>query len=78
MDICMCTGNCAISNKCLRYIKKPNRNGQTYTNLEEVCISDNYSEFIPYEEYFYKEEKENKISYTLDDFIMDEIRKQRD
>ena len=68
-DICMCTGNCPVSENCYRYMAEPNKYGQTYSSLEDVCLSNNYSELIPYEN------KENKISYTLEDFIMDEIRK---
>lgn len=67
-DICMCTGNCPVSENCYRYMAEPNKYGQTYSSLEDVCLS-NYSELIPYEN------KENKISYTLEDFIMDEIHK---
>ena len=69
-DITMCTGNCSVKESCYRYMAEPNKYGQTYSSLENVCLP-TYSEFIPYEG------KENTISYTLDDFIMDEIIKQK-
>lgn len=69
-DITMCTGNCPVSENCYRYMAKPNKYGQTYSSLEDVCLPNNYSELIPYEN-----KEENKISYTLEDFIMNEIRK---
>lgn len=68
MDICMCTGNCPVKEKCLRYMGEADPYWQTYSSLEEICIPNDYAEFIPYE-------KPRKISYTLDDFIMDEIHK---
>lgn len=46
-DICMCTGDCPISDNCYRYTAKPNQYGQTYSCLEDVCIPNDYSEFIP-------------------------------
>lgn len=79
MSICMCTGNCPIREYCYRYMKEPNPYGQTLSHLEDVCIPDNYSGFVPYDKNIKKEdniEKDNKeISYTLDDFIMDEMKK---
>ena len=63
-DLCMCAGNCPRKYNCYRYMAKPNQYGQTYSSLESVCISENYKEFIPYKE-----------KYTLNHFIMDEIRK---
>ena len=47
-DICMCTGNCPISEYCYRYMANPNPYGQTYSNLEDVCIPNDYAELIPY------------------------------
>lgn len=75
MSICMCTGNCPIKEYCYRYMKEPNQYGQTFSSLESVCIPDDYSEFIPYERNIKKEER--KISYTLEDFILDKIRKKQ-
>lgn len=49
MDICMCTGNCPVSEHCLRYMGKANPYGQTYSALESECIPNGYSELIPYE-----------------------------
>ena len=49
-DICMCTGCCPISEYCYRYTAVANPYGQTYSHLEEVCLSseeNKYSEFIP-------------------------------
>lgn len=67
-DLCMCTGNCPVKENCYRYMAEPNKYGQTYSSLENVCLP-TYSEFIPYKN---KEEKKNTISYTLEDFIMNE------
>ena len=75
-DLCMCTGNCPIKEYCLRYMVKPNPYGQTYSCLESVCIPNDYNDFIPYDESIRKEEK--RISYTLEDFIMDKIRKKNE
>ena len=71
MDLCMCTGHCPISDKCLRYMGKTDPYGQTQSSLEDICIPNNYKEFIPYEE------KKKEISYTLNHYIMDEIRKKK-
>ena len=71
MSICKCTGNCPISEYCYRYMKELNIYGQTYSCLENNCIPNNYSDFIPYE----KNIREKEIIYGLDDFIMDEINK---
>ena len=49
-DLCMCTGNCPIKEYCLRYMAKHNSYGQTYSCLEDVCIPNDYNDFIPYEE----------------------------
>ena len=70
-DICMWTGNCSISEYCYRYMAEPNPYGQTYSSLESVCIPDDYAEFIPYEKNI---QEQNKI-YTLDEFILEQIRK---
>ena len=48
-DICMCTGNCPVSDNCYRYMAIPNTYGQTYSSLESICIPNDYSELIPYE-----------------------------
>lgn len=64
-DITMCTGNCPIKEYCYRYMATPNDYYQTYSSLEDICLPNNYSELIPYEE------KERRINYTLNDFIMD-------
>lgn len=68
-DITLCTGNCPIKEHCYRYMAEPNKYGQSYSSLEDVCLPNNYSELIPYEE------KEGMVNYTLDDFIIDEINK---
>lgn len=70
-DICMCTGNCEMKESCLRYKKELNPYGQTFSSLESVCVPNNYSEYIPYED------NKKTISFTLNDFIMHEIRKSR-
>ena len=70
-DIAMCTGNCPVKENCYRYMAEPNKYGQTYSSLENVCLPNNYSELIPYET------KEKEISYTLEDFIMNEINKKK-
>lgn len=73
-DICMCTGNCPISDYCYRYTAIPNRYWQSYSCLEEVCLSneDNkYSEFIPDNKRI-KEDEENSI---FDDILLAEIHK---
>lgn len=68
-DITLCTGSCPIKEHCYRYMAEPNKYGQSYSSLEDVCLPNNYSELIPYEE------KESMVNYTLDDFIIDEINK---
>ena len=74
-DICMCTGYCSIKENCYRYTAIPNPYGQTYSCLEDVCISNNYSEFIPDNRSVEKEEDSRNINYTLDDFLLEEIHK---
>ena len=76
MDITMCTGNCPISEHCLRYMAKPNPYGQSYSNLEDVCLPNGYSEFILYEENNIRKEYKNK-SYTLSEFIFEQMNKQK-
>ena len=49
-DLCMCIGNCPISEYCLRYMDKPDEIGQTYSDLGNICIPNGYAEWIPYEE----------------------------
>lgn len=68
-DITMCTGNCHMKENCYRYMASPDDYWQTYSSLEDICLSNNYSELIPYEK------RKERINYTLNDFIMDEIRK---
>lgn len=70
-DITMCTGNCPVKENCYRYMATPNDYWQTYSSLEDICLANNYSELIPYEE------KERRINYTLNDFIMNEINKKK-
>lgn len=72
-DLCMCTGNCPISEYCYRYMATPNHYGQTYSNLEDVCLPNKYSEFVLYKENNKKEEV--KVSYTIEEFILEQIRK---
>jgi len=72
-DICMCTGNCPISDKCYRYTATANPYGQTYSCLEDVCIPENYAEFIPDERVI-----KFDIDYTLEDFLLEEIHKNMD
>lgn len=71
-DICMCTGNCPISEYCYRYMATPNPYGQTYSNLEDVCIPNEYSELIPYRNSI-KTDEEILASYTLRDFVLAKI-----
>ena len=71
-DLCMCTGDCPISEYCYRYMATPNPYGQTFSNLEDVCLPNGYSELIPYRKTI-KEEK--PISYTLEEFILEQVRK---
>ena len=75
-DLTMCTGNCPMKEKCYRYMAKPNRYGQSYSCLEDICIPNDYQEFIPYDNPLDKT-KECKTTYTLHDFIFDEIQKKR-
>lgn len=73
-DICMCTGNCPISDYCYRYTAIPNRYWQSYSCLEEVCLSNEenkYSEFIPDN----KRIKEDEENSTFDDILLAEIHK---
>lgn len=77
-DICMCTGNCPIREKCYRYMATPNPYGQSYSYLEDICIPDNYSEFIPFRNGIAAEEAEINIDYTLADFLLEEIHKTMD
>ena len=75
-DLCMCTGNCPISDYCYRYTAIANPYGQTYSCLEEICLSNEenkYSEFIPDKKVL--NSNFNTIDYSLDDFLLDEIRK---
>jgi hypothetical protein len=73
-DITKCTGNCPISEYCYRYTAKPNPRWQSYSKLEEVCLSNEenkYSDFIPDE----KRIKEDKENLSFDDILSVEIHK---
>lgn len=72
-DLCMCTGKCPISDYCYRYTAIANPYGQTYSCLEDICIPENYSEFIPDEKVI--NSNTDTINYSLDDFLLEEIRK---
>ena len=74
MDITMCTGNCPISEYCYRYMAEPNPYGQSYSNLEDVCLPNGYSEFILYEGI---NKKYKNKSYTLAEFIYEQMKKQK-
>ena len=73
-DISMCTGKCVISDYCYRYTAKPNPYGQTYSFLEEVCVPNDYKEFIPDE----KRIKEDEERLSLDNVLLKEIHKLMD
>ena len=75
-DICMCTGNCPISNYCYRNTAVANPYGQTYSRLEEVCLTDQnkYSEFIPDT----KRIKEDEENLSFHDILLAEIHKLED
>ena len=73
-DLTMCTGNCPISEYCYRYMATPNPYGQSFSNLEDVCIPNGYAELIPYRNSI-KQDDEKIINYTLEDFILDKINK---
>jgi hypothetical protein len=75
MDITMCTGRCPVKENCLRYMGKPNPYWQSYSALESVCLSDGYSELIPYKPNIKKEEKEREVDYTFADILLAEIHK---
>ena len=73
-DISMCTGNCPISDYCYRHTATPNPYWQTYSRLEEVCLSSEkhkYKEFIPDE----KRIKEDEDNLSFDDILLAEIHK---
>jgi hypothetical protein len=75
-DITMCTGKCPISDYCYRYTAIANPYGQTYSCLEDICVPNSYSEFIPDEKLL---DIDNvNIDYTLDDFLLAEIHKAMD
>lgn len=76
-DFTMCTGNCPINEYCYRYTATPNPYGQTYSRLEEVCLSNEnnkYSEFIPDE----KKIKEDEKNLSFSDILLAEIHKLMD
>lgn len=74
-DITMCTGNCPVKENCYRYMAEADPFGQSYSMLEEVCIPNGYSEMIPYKKSVKEDKINSNISYTLDDFLLDEIHK---
>jgi hypothetical protein len=75
-DITMCKGNCPINEYCYRYTAKPNPRWQSYSKLEEVCLSNEenkYSEFIPNER---KIKEETELSFN--DILLAEFHKLMD
>lgn len=77
ISMCMCTGNCPISNYCYRNTAVANPYGQTYSYLEEVCLSseeNKYSEFIPDR----KRIKEDEENLSFNDILLAEIHKLMD
>lgn len=75
-DVTKCTGYCPISEFCYRYTAVANPCWQTYSKLEEVCLSDNkskYKEFIPDEKRIKEIEEDKEKSF--DDILLDEIHK---
>ena len=73
-DITMCTGNCPIREYCYRYMATPNSYGQSFSNLESVCIPNGYAELIPYKNNI-KKDDEKINEYSLEDFILEELNK---
>lgn len=75
-DICMCTGNCPVSNYCYRNTAVANPYGQTYSRLEEICLSNEkkYSEFIPDT----KRIKEDEEELSFNDILLAELHKLMD
>ena len=76
-DIAMCTGSCPISNYCYRNTAVANPYGQTYSRLEEVCLSseeNKYSEFIPDR----KRIKEDEEELSFNDILLAEVHKLMD
>lgn len=75
-DICMCTGNCPIREYCYRYTAVANPYGQTFSQLEEVCFSDQnkYNAFIPDT----KRIKEDEENLSFNDILLAEIHKLMD
>lgn len=76
-DICKCTGYCPISEYCYRNTAVANPYGQTYSRLEEVCLSNEenkYSEFIPDR----KRIKEDEENLSFNDILLAEIHKLMD
>lgn len=75
-DITMCTGNCPISEYCYRYTAVANPYGQTFSQLEEVCFSDQnkYNAFIPDA----KRIKEDEENLSFNDILLAEIHKLMD
>ena len=52
----------------------PNPYGQSFSNLEDICIPNGYAELIPYKKNI-KKDDEKIVSYTLEEFILNEIHK---
>ena len=73
MDITMCTGHCPISEHCYRYMAEPGY-GQSYSNLEDICLPNDYSEFILYDG---SKKLRKKINYALEEFIYEQMQKQK-
>lgn len=73
-DITMCTGYCPVKENCYRYMATQNQRWQTYSALEEVCLSNgSYSELIPYRNNIKKEEKEREVDYSFANILLAEI-----
>ena len=74
ISLCMCTGSCPISNYCYRNTAVANPYGQTYSRLEEVCLSNEenkYSEFIPDT----KRIREDEENLSFNDILLAEVHK---
>ena len=76
-DITMCIGNCPVSNYCYRHTATPNSYWQSYSRLENVCLSNEenkYSEFIPDT----KKIKEDEQNLSFSDILLVEVHKLMD
>ena len=79
ISLCICTGSCPISDYCYRNTAVANPYGQTYSYLEEVCLSseeNKYSEFIPDRRKIKELEKDKEKSFN--DILLAEIHKLMD